>query len=258
MPSVNTLVRFDPSKILQPAQGYSAALDAAAFGPNLTIYSGQALGQVTATGLLAPYSTGSVANVSNAAPTGQNAAGGSLAVGTYFAVVTALFGTSEQKKSNESAGIVTGTGFQTINFSWTAVAGATGYNLYRTAAGGATGSETFLVSIPGGQTTFSDTGVLIPTSTTPPSTNPAAPTNGTQVFSCISQYPFVTDATGMCYTKYSLTPGTPAAAAADYWATPQSTMPVFIRGVFNPTQLVGFDSVALAGFRTLFDGNISF
>jgi hypothetical protein len=56
-----------------------------------------------------------------------------------------------------------------INVSWNPVTGATGYKLYRTVAGGASGSEQFLATISGGSTvTYTDDGSASPALWNPP------------------------------------------------------------------------------------------
>ncbi|HQU41152.1 MAG TPA: hypothetical protein PK867_00010 [Pirellulales bacterium] len=83
------------------------------------------------------------------------ASGGTLATGTYYYVVTALFGTSETTVSNEELVKVTGpTGEVTVN--WNAVPGATGYNIYR---GTVVGGEKVLVgTASAGSTNLVDAG----------------------------------------------------------------------------------------------------
>jgi hypothetical protein len=66
--------------------------------------------------------------------------GGTITAGTYKYVVTAINALGETTASNEQTIVTTGA-TSTVTVTWTAVAGATGYNLYKTAAGGATGTE---------------------------------------------------------------------------------------------------------------------
>lgn len=72
--------------------------------------------------------------------------GGLIAAGTYKIVVTALNANGETLQSNEQTQVTTG-GTSTITVNWGAVAGATGYNIYVTAAGGATNTETKQVTV---------------------------------------------------------------------------------------------------------------
>lgn len=88
--------------------------------------------------------------------------GGTFAAGTYFYVVTAIFPQGESTKSNELSVVTTGTtSSNTVN--WGAVAGATGYRVYRGTTTG--GQNTYFVV--GAVTTFLDTGAA-GTAGTPP------------------------------------------------------------------------------------------
>ena len=69
------------------------------------------------------------------------ATGGTIADGTYRYVVTAINAVGETVASNEQTIVTAGGGLSTVTVSWAAVTGATGYKLYKTAAGGATGTE---------------------------------------------------------------------------------------------------------------------
>lgn len=68
------------------------------------------------------------------------ASGGTIAAGTYRYIVTAINANGETTASNEQQITTTGA-TSTVTVTWAAVAGATGYKLYKTAAGGATGTE---------------------------------------------------------------------------------------------------------------------
>lgn len=92
-------------------------------------------------------------------------AGGTLAAGTYYYVVTALGSAGETLASNELAVVATGTTSSVI-LAWTAVAGATGYRVYRGTTAG--GENTYYA--PGNVLTFTDTGAA-GTAGTPPGAN---------------------------------------------------------------------------------------
>ncbi|HEX5499088.1 MAG TPA: hypothetical protein VFX03_07675, partial [Thermomicrobiales bacterium] len=78
-------------------------------------------------------------------------AGGVLSVGaTYFYYVTALGASGETLASNERSLTVAG-GNQTLNLTWTAVAGAASYKIYRGNAAG--GENTLIASVASGATT---------------------------------------------------------------------------------------------------------
>jgi hypothetical protein len=88
------------------------------------------------------------------------AAGGALTAGTYKYYITAINAFGETTISNELTG-TTSAGNLTLTLLWGAVTGATGYKIYRTAAGGATGSELLLTTV-GAVTTFNDVAVGAP------------------------------------------------------------------------------------------------
>jgi hypothetical protein len=71
---------------------------------------------------------------------GTAASGGTITAGTYRYVVTAINANGETTASNEQTIVTTGS-TSTVTVTWAAVTGATGYKLYKTAAGGATGTE---------------------------------------------------------------------------------------------------------------------
>lgn len=97
-------------------------------------------------------------------------AGGSLAVGAFRYVVTAVNGRGETVASNEVTG-TTATTNLTLTPTWAAISGATSYNVYRTAIGGAAGSETFLATTAG--TNYVDNGGVAPGTKKPPTANSA-------------------------------------------------------------------------------------
>jgi hypothetical protein len=66
--------------------------------------------------------------------------GGTITAGTYRYVVTAINAVGETIASNEQSIVTTGS-TSTVTVTWATVTGATGYKLYKTAAGGATGTE---------------------------------------------------------------------------------------------------------------------
>lgn len=66
--------------------------------------------------------------------------GGTITAGTYRYVVTAINANGETIASNEQTIVTTGS-TSTVTVTWVTVAGATGFKLYKTAAGGGTGTE---------------------------------------------------------------------------------------------------------------------
>ena len=104
--------------------------------------------------------------------TATPSAGGGLTAGTYKYYVTAINASGETTVSNEATG-TTAAGNLTNHLAWTAVTGATGYRVYRTAAGGATNTELFLASVTAPTVTYDDTAVGSPTGAFP-NTNTAS------------------------------------------------------------------------------------
>jgi hypothetical protein len=99
--------------------------------------------------------------------------GGTLAAGTYRAVITAVNERGETVASNEISQVTTGA-TSTITWNWSNVTGETGYRVYVTTVGGASGSQTFLVNVAANTTSYVWTGTPAPDgSTRPPSTNTA-------------------------------------------------------------------------------------
>lgn len=96
------------------------------------------------------------------------ATGGTLTATTYFYRLTAFNALGEGIAGAEVSQTTTGS-TSTVTIPWTAVAGATGYKLYRSTS---TGTEIFLTSISGGSTiTYTDTGSITPSGSGPPSTD---------------------------------------------------------------------------------------
>jgi hypothetical protein len=77
---------------------------------------------------------------------GSATAGGALTAGVYKYYVTALNATGETSVSNEIT-VTTAAGNLTAALTWGTVAGATGYKVYRTSAGGATGTELLIATL---------------------------------------------------------------------------------------------------------------
>jgi len=97
-----------------------------------------------------------VADTGTTAPVitlGTATSGGAFTAGAQFWVVTAIVGGVESVASNEVTATLTSDQEQPIN--WSAVASATGYNVYR---GTTTGMETVLVATLGAVVTYTDTG----------------------------------------------------------------------------------------------------
>lgn len=102
-------------------------------------------------------------------------AGGSLAAGTYYYVVTAFKAITatptygETVKSNEVNAQLASTG--KITLSWSKNESCDGYRIYR---GTTTGGETLIRELSGSdKTSWDDTGIYTPGVTTPPTTNTA-------------------------------------------------------------------------------------
>jgi hypothetical protein len=103
-----------------------------------------------------------------AAPTGLTAtapSGGSLVAGTYNYEITATTGNGETTVSPSVSITTTSTG--SVTLTWTAVAGATGYNVY--------GRTTFLKMASVAGTTFTDNGSISPSGAIPGSNTATIP-----------------------------------------------------------------------------------
>lgn len=100
-------------------------------------------------------------------------AGGALTAGTYKYYITAINTNGETTISNELTG-TTAAGNLTLALVWVAVSGATGYKIYRTASGGATGTELLLTTL-GAVTTFNDAAVGAPAGAFPVQNTAATP-----------------------------------------------------------------------------------
>ena len=101
--------------------------------------------------------------------------GGTLPTASvYKYVITAINANGETGISNEQT-VTTGAGGTNSNtVNWVTVTGATGFKIYRTAAGGATGTELLLTSV-GLVVTFVDTGALTPAGALPVSNTASTP-----------------------------------------------------------------------------------
>jgi hypothetical protein len=95
------------------------------------------------------------------------AAGGALTAGVYKYYITAINAVGETTVSNELTG-TTSAGNLTLVLLWAAVANATGYKIYRTAAGGGTGTELLLATV-GAVLTYNDAAVGAPAGAFPTS-----------------------------------------------------------------------------------------
>lgn len=92
-------------------------------------------------------------------------AGGALTAGTYKYYITSLNANGESNVSSEVT-VTTASSNLTAHLTWTAVTGATGYKIYRTAAGGASNTELLLTTL-GAVTSFDDTAVGSPSGAFP-------------------------------------------------------------------------------------------
>jgi hypothetical protein len=115
-----------------------------------------------------------------------NTGGATLGAGTYKYKVTAIrliavpSTEGETTPSSEVSVVVSGPA-NSIQLSWTPSINAQGYNVYRTAVNGSTGTETLLATVLGGASNgFLDDGSITPGIITPPVSNTATnrPANG--------------------------------------------------------------------------------
>lgn len=94
-----------------------------------------------------------------AAPTTATT-GGSLAASTYYYKVTALNAAGETVGSNQVSQITTGA-TSTVGLSWAAIAGATGYKVYRSTTTNGQSTSPALVATLGAVTAYTDTGTAV-------------------------------------------------------------------------------------------------
>ncbi len=113
---------------------------------------------------------------------GQTSGGSLTTTATYKYEITALDSAGgETTPSSEVSISLTGSN-KTVTLYWTAVAGASGYNIYRTAANGTTGSEVYLTTVLSNYTSgspYSDTGTITAGAATPPLTTTAYTSSAT-------------------------------------------------------------------------------
>lgn len=142
--------------------------------------------------------TGSLTPLSLATGT---AGSGSLGAGTYKWVVTAVNAAGETLASNEVTATVGASA--SMPLTWAAVNGAVTYNVYRTAAGGATGTELKVSGSGTGVVTNSYTDVGNSTS----GALPAASTFGQAIYvsvSVVNSGGTITDGTHRIINRYAL------------------------------------------------------
>ncbi len=97
--------------------------------------------------------------------TGIATAGGALTAGAYRYRITATNANGETAVSNEVT-VTTASGDLTAHLTWPAVTGATGYKVYRTAAGGATNTELLRATL-GNVLLYDDVAVGVPAGAMP-------------------------------------------------------------------------------------------
>lgn len=115
------------------------------------------------------------------AATVPSASGGTLASGTYRYYITAVNSNGETTISNEQTAAVTGpTG--SVALSWAAVTGTpavSSYRIYRTAVGGAAGTQLFVAAVSAPTVVYTDTGSPAPSGAYPLYNTAYAPGNYT-------------------------------------------------------------------------------
>lgn len=95
-------------------------------------------------------------------------AGGTVPDGTYRYYVSATNSVGETTLSGVQQATASGGGTSQITVNWNVVPNATGYNVYRTAAGGAAGTQLLLAEVTGGSTTsYVDNGTESPSGAFP-------------------------------------------------------------------------------------------
>jgi len=105
--------------------------------------------------------------------------GGTLAAGTYRAVITAVNARGETIASAEQSQVTTGAA-STITWKWNAVTGATAYKVYITGVGGATGTATYAATVTAPTVQYVQTAPRTAGGAAPPTSNTATtPANKT-------------------------------------------------------------------------------
>lgn len=158
--------RFDTVAFPQKGIKYSGTLGDALAAPVLTRGAILTTGGTFGPGLGVPVLTKGAQASALPAPVltagATNASGGTFGIGAEFWVLTAINALGETLGSNEITVTLTTSDSQVLN--WSAVAGATGYKLYR---GTVTGTQNVLVATLGAVTTYEDTGIAGTAATVP-------------------------------------------------------------------------------------------
>jgi uncharacterized phage protein gp47/JayE len=203
--------------VRNPAQAATGALTFIASAATLIAVGTQASAIAPLTGDVQSYQT-TASGTTNAplpVPGGvgvaANNSGGTLPAGTRYYHVTALNAFGETTGSADVAGVTTGTTGRNV-ITWSAVAGATSYQVYVTQTANSTGQ--LLGSTTG--LTYTDSGSVTPT-TIEPTTNTTS---------------------GITLNAVALTPGSASDVAANAVASLDSVLPTVI-SVTNPQPMTG-------------------
>jgi hypothetical protein len=110
-------------------------------------------------------------------PVTPSATGGSIPAGTYYYEVTAVLPSGETTASNVQATTALTGSTNSVALSWSAITGATAYNVYRSTTAGSFTSPALITTAPappgGSKVTFTDT-LATPTDGAPPISNTVA------------------------------------------------------------------------------------
>ncbi|HET9850236.1 MAG TPA: right-handed parallel beta-helix repeat-containing protein [Candidatus Saccharimonadales bacterium] len=101
----------------------------------------------------------------------QSAGGSLTALAKYYYEVTAIDSAGGETSTFDENTTTLTSGNQTIGISWTAVTGASGYRIYRSAANGVAGSEVYLTTVL--SSSFTDNGSITAGTATPPTSSSA-------------------------------------------------------------------------------------
>lgn len=146
---------------------------------------GETLASTATTQVIAAALAAPVLNAPTTATTG-----GTLAAGTYYYKITATNAVGETIGSNEVSQVTTGT-TSTVDLTWGAVTGATGYKIYRATTTGGQSTSPALVASVGAVTSYTDTGTAVSAGAVPATNTTATSTNTVTV-----NWGAVTGATG--------------------------------------------------------------
>jgi len=142
--------------------------------------NGTPVGQLYVSGIVPSGAIGGIPTTSIQIPapvlssTATATTGGTLAAGTYYYVITAVYGSNETTQSNQLSRVTTGA-TSTVTLTWPSIYSASSYRIYRSTSSGvytSVGYYSTTGTVSGANLTFTDTNAAkTVTSVTPPVVN---------------------------------------------------------------------------------------